>query len=119
MPRDTQISKLEDLVYPDECYKIIGAAMDAHNKLGYGYEEKTYQKAMAIALSKIGLQFVEQLYAPVMFEGEIVDRNFFDFLVNGLIVVELKRGDHFATAHIEQVFNYLIAFDHFSLYAHD
>ncbi|MFA5991569.1 MAG: GxxExxY protein [Candidatus Doudnabacteria bacterium] len=99
--------KREDLVYYDECYRIIGVVMDVYNQLGYGYEEKTYQKAVAMALKTAGFKFTEQLYAPVVFEGRVIDKNFFDFLIENIIVLEIKRGDHFSTAHIKQVNEYL------------
>lgn len=101
--------KREDLVYYDECYRIIGVVMSVYNELGYGHEEKTYQKAVAIALKNSGFKFLEQLYAPVMFAGKVIDRNFFDFLIEKIIVLEIKRGDHFSTAHIKQVYEYLVA----------
>jgi len=100
--------KRGDLVYYGECYKIVGVAMNVYNQLGYGYEEKTYQKALALSFKEAGIRFVEQLYAPVMYEGKIIDKNFFDFLVEDIIVVEIKRGDHFSTAHINQVYKYLV-----------
>jgi GxxExxY protein len=100
--------KRDDLVYHDECYKIVGIIMGVYNQLGYGYEEKTYQKALAIAFRSSGIKFIEQLYAPVLFNGIVVDRNFFDFLIEDIIVLEIKRGDHFSTAHIKQVYEYLM-----------
>jgi GxxExxY protein len=75
--------------------------------LGYGLSEKTYQKAVALAFSEKKIGFVEQLYAPVVFKEKIVAKNFFDFLIEDVLVLELKRGDKFSKAHIEQVFNYL------------
>lgn len=105
----TQRKKREDLVYYDECYKIIGVVMDVYNELGYGYEEKTYQKATAMALKTAGFKFTEQLYAPVLFEKKVIGKNFFDFLIEGIIVLEIKKGDHFSNAHIKQVSQYLIA----------
>lgn len=99
----------EDLVYYNECYKIVGILLSVYNQLGYGYDEKTYQKAIAIALRKAGYKFTEQLYVPVIFEGKVIDKNYFDFLIEDIIVLEIKRGDHFSTAHIKQVYEYLVA----------
>jgi GxxExxY protein len=103
------ILKRQDLVYPDLCYKIIGVLLNVYDQLGYGLYEKTYQKAVAIGLANVGLKFSEQVYAPIMFEGKVIARNYFDFLVEGSVVVELKRGDVFVKAHINQVYNYLVA----------
>ena len=78
---------------------------------GHGLYEKTYQKAVAVALKKRGLNFEEQLYVPIFFEGEKVGINYFDYLVEGKVVVELKKGDIFVKAQIDQVYNYLCAKD--------
>ncbi len=102
-------NKRDGLVYKDECYRIVGSVMNVFNQLGYGYDEKTYQKAVAEALRQAGFKFTEQLYAPVMFGDKIVGRNFFDFLIENIIVLELKKGDHFSSAHIKQVYQYLVA----------
>ena len=103
------ILKRQDLVYPDLSYKIVGVLLNVYGQLGYGLYEKTYQKAVAAGLKKEGLKFKEQLYVPVKFENKVVGRNFLDFLVEDVIALELKRGDKFVKAHIDQLYNYLVA----------
>lgn len=99
----------EDLVYKDLCYKVVGVLMSVYNTLGYGHPEKTYQSAVALAFKKEGLEFVEQLYVPVTYQDKVVGKNYFDFLVDGKVVLEIKKGDHFSKVHIEQVYKYLVA----------
>ena len=99
--------KRKDLVFPELSYRIIGILYDVYNELGYGFDEKTYQKAVAIAFKKNKIKFDEQVYAPVEYEGQRVASNYFDFLVEGKIVVEIKKGDRFAKSHIDQVYKYL------------
>jgi len=36
----------KDLVYPELSYKIIGVLFDVYNKIGTGYHEKYYQRAI-------------------------------------------------------------------------
>lgn len=103
------ILQRQDLVHPDLGYKIVGVLLNVYGQLGYGLYEKAYQKACALGFNKVGLSFVEQLYAPVVFEGIVVARNYLDFVVEGLVAVELKRGDKFVKAHIDQLYNYLVA----------
>lgn len=66
----------EDLIYPELCYKIVGVLFGVYNKLGTGYLEKVYQKAVAEGLKLENLQFKEQLYSPVEYCGKIVGKFF-------------------------------------------
>ncbi len=99
----------EDLVYPELCFKIVGVLFEVYNELGYGHSEKVYQKAVAIALKNAGLKFTEQKYYPLMFQGEKIGSGYFDFIVEEIIVLELKKGDRFVKAHIDQVNEYLVS----------
>ena len=85
----------------------MGCAFDVYNELGYGYAEKDYQKALAVAFRKKGLSFTEQAYFPIKFQDELIRKGFCDFVVEEKIIVELKKNPRFAKAHIEQVNQYL------------
>ncbi len=39
---------MTDLLYKDEVYAIVGAAMDVYNDLGPGFMENVYQESMEI-----------------------------------------------------------------------
>lgn len=88
-------------------YQIIGVLFEVYNKLGYGHSESVYQKALAIAFSYAGLKYVEQLYSPVVFKERVVGKNYLDFCIEDKVVLEIKKGDYFVKAHIEQVYRYL------------
>ncbi len=96
-----------DLLYPELSYKIVGALFEVFNKLGPGYLEKYYQRAIAVSLKEVGLKFKEQLYAPLIFKEVKIGKCFFDFLVEDKIVLELKTGDRFSKKDIEQIHSYL------------
>ena len=97
----------DDLLYPELSYKITGILFNVSNKLGGGYLEKYYQKAVAESLKTAGIKFAEQLHAPFMFNGIQIGKCFLDFLVDGKIILELKRGNRFFGKDIEQVYSYL------------
>jgi GxxExxY protein len=103
------ILQRQDLVHPDLSYKIVGVLLNVYGQLGHGLHEKTYQKASAVGFLQAGLPFKEQVYAPIIFGGQNVGRNYLDFVIAGLVAVELKRGDKFVKAHIDQLYNYLVA----------
>ncbi len=97
------------VVEPALSYRIIGVVFDVFNTLGYGYQEKYYQRAIAASLRKNGLLFSEQVFAPLEYRGERIGSYFFDFLIEGKIVLELKRADRFSKSAIDQVYAYLKA----------
>lgn len=100
--------KRDDLLYPELSYKIMGCAFNVYNQLGSGHLEKVYQKALAIAFTKAGLKFSEQLKNEVFFEGENLGYGKSDFLVENKIIVEIKRGNYFNPADFKQVKKYLV-----------
>ncbi|MCX6274932.1 MAG: GxxExxY protein [Bacteroidetes bacterium] len=96
-----------DLIYPELSYQIVGCAFDVFNKLGPGHSEKVYQQAMAEAMRIKGIIFAEQAYYNVKFNEKVVGKSFFDFEVDGKIIVELKKDERFSKTHIDQVVDYL------------
>lgn len=46
-----------DLLYKQECYKIIGLCMKIHNILGRGFREVVYQDALEIELLRNEIPF--------------------------------------------------------------
>lgn len=101
--------KRADLIYPDLSYKIFGCAFDVSGEIGGGHHEKVYQRALATSFKRQGLKFQEQVYYPIRYQGEFVGKGFFDFLVEGKVVVELKKGNRYSKSHIDQVLAYLRA----------
>ncbi len=100
-------SKLDDLIYPELSFKIIGLAFEVFNELGSGHREKVYQAAMSRQFKLANILFKEQIYYPLIFKNETIGKNYFDFLIDEKVVVELKRSDNFSKSHFEQVNHYL------------
>ena len=97
----------DDLVYPELSYEIIGCVYDVWDELGPGHLEKVYQKALGIALSSRSILFKEQIHYPLKFKNEIVGKGILDFLVEGKVILEIKKDEIFSKSNIEQVLNYL------------
>ncbi len=96
-----------DLLYPELSYKIVGCAFEVFKEIGPGHLEKVYQRALAIAFRKAGLNFIEQIRYDVKFCDENVGFGFVDFLVEEKIIVELKRGKIYLKKEVDQVVDYL------------
>ena len=46
-----------DLLYKDEVYAIVGAAMNVHNELGCGFIEPLYQQTLEIEFHDLGISY--------------------------------------------------------------
>ena len=89
--------------------RVIGALFDVFRELGYGYQEKYYQRALAKRFSELGLKYVREQMLPLKFHQQIIGRYFVDFVVDGRLVVELKVSSGFFEANVNQVLGYLKA----------
>jgi GxxExxY protein len=88
--------------------QIIGAAIEVHRELGPGLLESAYQRALAHELRLRDLPFEEQKLCPVRYKDMLIaDAYRLDFLVSGLVVVELKTVDTLLDVHESQVLTYL------------
>lgn len=96
-----------DLIYPELSYKLVGLAYTVYNELGHGHLEKVYQKAYAKELKDAGITFKEQVSYKVIYKEEIIGNNYLDFLIDDIIIIELKRNDFYSKKYIDQVSNYL------------
>jgi GxxExxY protein len=87
---------------------IVDAAFKVHTTLGPGLLESVYEAAMAYELKKRGLNFLRQHPIPVVYESVHLDEGFrADFIVEGLVIIELKAIEAIAPVHKKQTLTYL------------
>ena len=60
-----------------------------YNRLGFGFLEKVYEKAMMIELSAAGLGACNQYPVSVHYRDHLVGDYFADIVVEGTVVLEL------------------------------
>jgi GxxExxY protein len=77
-------------------YRIIGAAMAVHRRLGPGHREVIYQRALEEELSQAGIAFEAEKSLPVCDGDRLLGYYIPDFIVEDKIIVEIKA---FATIH--------------------
>ncbi len=86
---------------------VIGAAIEVHRQLGPGFLESVYEQALAIEFAERGLSFARQVEIAVNYKGQRVGEGRLDFLVGGLLIIELKAVESLAPIHTAQVLSYL------------
>jgi len=89
--------------------KIIKCFYVVYNRLGYGFLESVYEKAMLIELKRAGLKAVRQFPISVSYRNQNVGEFFADVLVEDKVILELKTTKKIDKDHEYQLINYLRA----------
>lgn len=85
--------------------------MKVHSALGNGFQEVIYQRALAIEMAEQGIDFTREHEMPVFYKNQQIGTRRVDFLINGIISVELKAIIQLQDVHLAQAINYLEAYD--------
>jgi GxxExxY protein len=93
--------------HEDLTRKIIGCGYTVFNKLGFGFLESVYRKAMVIELEKADLKAEEEKSLQVFYDEIVVGNFSLDLYVENTIVVELKSVQSLLIEHEVQLVNYL------------
>ena len=98
-------------IQDDLTYKVIGCAMEVHKILGNGFQEVIYQRALAIELQSVGLNFLRESEQQFFYKEEQVGTRRADFIIENKLVVELKALVKLEDVHLAQAKNYLAAYN--------
>lgn len=98
---------MKELIYKELSYKIVGLAYQIDNELGFGHNEKVYCDALEKLLIKHKIEYKRELYAPIIIEGEVIKKKYFDFVIDDKIIVEIKVGNYNYKPTCTQLFRYL------------
>ena len=101
---------MAELLFKNEVYAIIGAAMDVYNNLGPGFSEAIYQEAMEIEVDSRKMPNNPQQEIYIKYK-ETKLKQFFkpDFIFYDNIIVEIKALEKLSSREESQLLNYLKA----------
>ena len=86
----------------------VDCAFRVHQQLGPGLLESVYEVCFAHELTKAGLRFERQFALPVVYDGLKLEAGLrLDFLIENMLVVELKAVEQLLPVHQAQVLTYL------------
>lgn len=92
----------------DLTYKINGACIEVHKVLGAGLAEIVYHKALEEEFRIRDIQFKSEFVIPVFYKDKNLECDFkCDFLVEDLIVLEIKAVTQIMDIQKSQVLNYM------------
>ena len=98
---------MADLLFKEEVYAIVGAAMEVYNELGAGFLERVYQEAMELELGDRGIPFQPQVPLRIKYKQRVLEKEFCaDLICYRAVLVELKAIDQITKREEAQVLNY-------------
>jgi GxxExxY protein len=97
------------LLHAEISDRIIREFLQVHRELGPGFVESVYSKGMGCALAEAGLQVDREVPISVHFRGRLVGSFRADMVVESLVMLEFKAGEHLDPNCESQVLNYLRA----------
>lgn len=99
---------MNDILYKEESYKIIGLCMEVHNNLGAGFLEIVYKDALEYEFKKAIIPYDREKRYEVNYKGIILPHQFYaDFVVLDKIILEVKSVQGIADEFVAQAINYL------------
>ncbi len=92
----------------DLTYRINGACIEVHKILGAGLAEIVYHKALEKEFKLRNIEYKSEFQIPVIYKDEYLKCDFkCDFLIENLIVLEIKAVSSILEIHRSQVINYI------------
>ncbi|ODU37846.1 MAG: NADH:ubiquinone oxidoreductase [Thiobacillus sp. SCN 63-374] len=101
---------MDELVFREEVYAVVGAAIEVHRSLGAGFLEAVYQEAMERELLLREIAFKAQRELVIHYKGQPLGKSYVcDLLCFDKVLVELKAMDRLTGREEAQLINYLKA----------
>ena len=101
---------MPELLFKEEVYKIVGAAIEVYNELGAGFLESVYQEAMELELGDRAIPFTSQVPLRIRFKEGVLNKAFCaDLICFGAVLVEFKAIEQITKRDEAQALNYLKA----------
>jgi GxxExxY protein len=102
-------SEKRKLLHEETTSKIIGAAFEVHDQLGYGFLERVYQRALQVELLRRNRIAELEKRIQVRYKGAVVGDYDIDLLVNSCVAVEIKVSPQYDKRDEAQLLNELKA----------
>jgi GxxExxY protein len=86
---------MSEIIFREESYKIIGACMEVHRKLGPGFLESVYSEALEIEFKHAGIPYGKEKKLPVYYDDQPLHKYFrADYMCYESIIIEPIARNH-------------------------
>jgi GxxExxY protein len=101
---------MAELLFKDEVYAMVDAAMEVYKQLGSGFLEPIYQEAMEIETLERNILTKPQHEIVSLYKGKYLKKFYIaDLICYDQVIVEIKAIDALTPREESQLINYLKA----------
>jgi GxxExxY protein len=98
---------MTELIFKQECHKIVGCAMEVLNTVGHGFHEKIYENGLVVDFKIQGIPAVQQPEFPIMYKSVELGKYIPDLICFEQVIVDAKTIEKITDHEIGQMLNYL------------
>src|SRR5688500_3589235 len=99
-----------DIILKEESYEIIGACMEVHSILGFGFKKIVYKDALEYEFRLRSIPYEREKLFKIEYKGKHLPRRYpADFIVYESIILEAKAKPLIINNFVLQTRNYLKA----------
>lgn len=99
---------MNEILYREESYKIIGCCLEVHNELGPGFLEVVYKDALEIEFQLNKIPYSKEKLFEVIYKGQPTNRKYnADFVIYDKIILEVKAYKRLSDDNLLQTLDYL------------
>jgi GxxExxY protein len=99
---------IENILYKEESFRIIGACMKVHTSLGAGFLESVYHEALEKEFKNQEIEFDSKRKLQVYYNNVPLKKYFIaDFICFNKIIIEIKAASFLHKDTEDQTINYL------------
>ena len=100
--------RINDFPLEKLTHTIIGVGIEIHKSLGKGFSEIVYKDALEYELVKKNIQFEREKEYNVQYKETTLKHKYFaDFVIQNLVILEVKSKASLGEADYAQTINYL------------
>src|SRR5438477_5433473 len=85
------MNDVNELIYKEECYRIMGACFEVYKEKGCGFLEAVYQECLELEFGFQGIPYQPQAELHLTYKGRPLVQTYRpDFICFGKIILEIK-----------------------------
>ncbi|HMS66369.1 MAG TPA: GxxExxY protein [Ignavibacteria bacterium] len=99
---------MDEIIFKDESYRIIGCCLEVYNNLGKGFLEIVYKEALEYEFKIAEIPYEREKEFKIKYKDvELKHKYFADFIIFDKIIIEVKCSKSIVDEYVKQTLNYL------------